>query len=237
MKKRLIILLLAGCMVLSGCGAKEDSEIQQHDNVGEKEEFRIEVESKIDQKECFLCGEAEDSLMGYYSKKESIGIVHLNSLHISETRVRDFDDDGNELFQQKGSSTMRNSFGDGYGSVTINGNPNRGYTNVDVSMSDKDEVNFDLLEDRLCQNCLDTLAEFYEDQINSGDSENNGCSGYCLIDFQTKELHRLSEPFSGYTMGDYYVKYDIWKEGGGSDWHRISVFIAYLPERVPSAYE
>ncbi len=74
MKKRLIILLLAGCMVLSGCGAKEDSEIQQHDNVGEKEEFRIEVESKIDQKECFLCGEAEDSLMGYYSKKESIGI-------------------------------------------------------------------------------------------------------------------------------------------------------------------
>ena len=29
MKKRLIILLLAGCMVLSGCGAKEDSEIQR----------------------------------------------------------------------------------------------------------------------------------------------------------------------------------------------------------------
>lgn len=234
MKKKLIIMLLTGCMVLSGCGTKENSENHQDNGVEEKEKFHIEVESKIEQEDCFLCGEADDSLMGYYSKKKSIGIVHLNSLHISETRVRDFDDDGNELFQQGGSSTMVNSFGEGYGSVAIHGNPDRGYTNIDVSVSDKDEVNFELLEDCLCQTCLDTLADFYEDQINSGDSENNGCSGYCLIDFQTKELHRLSEPYSGYTMGDYYVKYDIWKEGGDSDWHRISVFIAYLPERVSS---
>ena len=93
-------------------------------------------------------------------------------------------------------------------------------------------VDFEMLDDRLCQTCLDILADFYEDQINDGDSENNGCSGYCLIDFQTKELYRLSEPYRGYTIDDYYVKYDIWEEGGGSDWHRISVFIAYLPERV-----
>ena len=191
MKKRLIIMLLAGCMVLSGCAAKENIESQQDNRAEEKEEFYIEVASQIEQEKCFLCGEADDSLMGYYSKKESIGIVHLNSLHISETRVRDFDDDGNELFQQGGSSTMMNSFGDGYGSVVIHGNPDRGYTNVDVSVSDKDEVDFELLDDRLCQTCLDTLADFYEDQINDGDSENNGCSGYCLIDFQTKELYRL----------------------------------------------
>ena len=106
MKKRLIILLLAGCMVLSGCAAKENLESQQDNSAEEKEEFHIEVESKIEQEKCFLCGEADDSLMGYYSQKESIGIVHLNSLYISETRVRDFDDDGNELFQQGGSSTL-----------------------------------------------------------------------------------------------------------------------------------
>lgn len=233
MKKKTVIMLLLGGMLLIGCGQSGNSESQPNSAIVDKEEFHIEVESTIEQENCFLCGEADDSLMGYYSKKESLGIVHLNSLHISETRVRDFDDDGNELFQQGGSSTIMNSFGDGYGSVVIHGNPDRGYTNVDVSVSDKDEVNFDLLEDRLCQTCLDTLADFYEDQINNGDEENNGCSGYCLIDFQTKELYRLSEPYRGYTIDDYYVKYDIWKEGGGSDWHRISVFIAYLPEREP----
>ena len=35
-------------------------------------------------------------------------------------------------------------------------------------------------------------------------------------------------------MGEYYVKYDIWKEGEGSELHRIRVFIDYLPERVAS---
>lgn len=237
MKKRLVMMLLAVCVTVAGCGQADGSKSSQSVVVDEKEEFQIELESKIEQEDCFLCGDAEDSLMGYYSKKESIGIVHLNSLHVSESRVRDFDDDGNELFQQGGSSIMRNSFGDGYGSVAIHGNPDRGYSNIDVSVSDKDEVDFDLLEDRLCQTCLDTLGDFYEDQMNYGDSENNGCSGYCLIDFQTKELYRLTEPYSGYTIGDYYVQYDIWKEGGDSDWHRISVFIAYLPERVPSASE
>lgn len=235
MKKKLVIMLLAGCMLLGGCAQKPVSESQEDGDVTEKEEFHIEVESKIEPEKCYLCGDADDSLMGYYSKKESIGIVHLNSLYVSETRVRDFDDDGNELFQQEGSSTTVNSFGEEYGSVSIHGNPNRGYTNIDVSVSDKDEVDFELLEERLCQKCLDTLADFYEDQINSGDEENNGCSGYCLIDFQTKELYRLSEPYRGYMIDDYYVKYDIWKEGGDSDWHRISVFIAYLPERIPTA--
>lgn len=227
-------MLLTVCVTIAGCGQTDVSKSSQNGVVDEKEEFQIELESKIEQEDCFLCGDAEDSLMGYYSKKESIGIVHLNSLHISENRVRDFDDNGNKLFQQGSSSIMRNSFGDGYGSVTIHGNPDRGYTIIDVSVSDKDEVDFERLKDRLCQTCLDTLADFYEDQINYGDDENNGCSGYCLIDFQTKELHRLSEPYSGYTMDDYYVQYDIWKEGGDSDWHRISVFIAYLPERVAS---
>lgn len=58
--------------MLNGCGAKENSESHQNNGVEEKEEFQIEVESKIEQKECFLCGEADDSLMGYYSKTMSL---------------------------------------------------------------------------------------------------------------------------------------------------------------------
>ena len=50
MKKKLILMLLAGCIVLSGCGAKENSESYQDNGVEEKEEFQIEVESKIEQK-------------------------------------------------------------------------------------------------------------------------------------------------------------------------------------------
>lgn len=55
--------------MLSGCRAKENPESHQDNGVEEKEEFQIEVESKIEKEDCFLCGDAEDSLMGYYSKK------------------------------------------------------------------------------------------------------------------------------------------------------------------------
>ena len=42
-------------------------------------------------------------------KNDSIGIIHLNDLSISDTEVRAFDDDGNEEFGQSSTSTMLNS--------------------------------------------------------------------------------------------------------------------------------
>lgn len=227
--KKIYSILLVLCIGLVGCGSKAEENYGQD----EKPEIEIHVESTVSEADCFLCGESAESLMSYYSKKESIGIVHLNTLHISETKVRDFDDYGNELFKQEGFSTTINSFGDGYGSVSISGNPNRGYTNIDVSVTEKDEVDFDIVKEKLCQKCLDKIVDFYEDAANYGEKESIGCTGYCLIDFQTKELYRLSEPYRGYTLGDYYVQYDINKEGGSSDRHKIDLFIAYLPERTP----
>lgn len=227
--KKIYSILLVLCIGLAGCGGKTEENYE----LEETSEIKIDVESTVSEADCFLCGRAEESLMSYYSKKESIGIVHLNGLQISETKVRDFDDDGNELFEQKGLSTTINSFGDGCGSISISGNPNRGYTNIDVSVTDKDEVDFDIVKEKLCQKCLDKIVDFYEDAANYGETENMGCTGYCLIDFQTKELYRLSEPYRGYTMGDYCVRYDINKEGGSSDRHKIDLFIAYLPERTP----
>ena len=43
MKKKLILMLLAGCIVLSGCEAKENSESHQDNSVEEKEEFQIDI--------------------------------------------------------------------------------------------------------------------------------------------------------------------------------------------------
>lgn len=228
--KKIYSILLVMCFLLVGCGNTVETNAERNETT----EFELDVESNISQEKCFICGEAEDSLMGYYSKKESIGIVHLNAMRVSETNVRAFDDYGNELFQQDNFSTTVNSFGDGYGFISVSGNPNRGYSNINVSVTDKDEADFGILKNKLCQGCLDKVAEFYEDAVNHGESDNIGCTGYCLVDFKTKELYRLSEPYSGYTMDDYYVLYDIDKEGGSSDRHRIDLFVAYLPERIPA---
>ena len=43
---------------------------------------------------CYLCGDREDSLMSICGGRESIGIVHLNTMSILDTRIRIFDDEG-----------------------------------------------------------------------------------------------------------------------------------------------
>ena len=50
MKKKLILMLLAGCIVLNGCGAKENSESHQNNGVEEKEEFQLKLNRKLNKK-------------------------------------------------------------------------------------------------------------------------------------------------------------------------------------------
>ena len=60
-----------------------------------------------------------------------------------------------------------------------------------------------------------------------------GTTGYCLVDFATKKLYTLSDPYSGYFIRDYYVSYNIVENADLEDSH-IEVFILYAPERTAS---
>lgn len=229
MKRRTFFLTMLMTCLLCGCGqssASAESATQQ-----EKPEYELSVESNIGQEDCSICGNGGGSLMSYYGKKDSIGIIHLNDLSISDTEVRAFDDDGNEVFGQSGTSTRINSYGKDCGSVMISGMPNRGYSDAKIYYKAKDEVNFDKLKDALCQTCLEKVVEFYVDQKNHGDDSRLGTTGYCLVDFATRELYTLSDPYRGYMIRDYYVRYDM-EEGPTSEDDYIDLFTVYAPERT-----
>ena len=228
MKRRAFFLTVLITCLLSGCGqssASAESAPQQ-----EKPEYELSVESNIGQEDCSICGNGGDSLMPYYSKKDSIGIIHLNDLSISDTEVRAYDDDGNEVFDQSGTSTKLNSYGDGYGSVMVTGMLSRGYSNANIYYKAKDEVDFDILKNSLCQTCLDKVVGFYTDQKNHGDDSRLGTTGYCLVDFSTRELYTLSDPYRGYMIRDYYVRYDMEESASAEDKY-IDLLIFYAPER------
>lgn len=54
------------------------------------------VKSKLkDTSKCWLCGEDELSLMGYFRKFDDVGIICSNNWYILDLRVRDHDDEGN----------------------------------------------------------------------------------------------------------------------------------------------
>jgi len=186
--------------------------------------------SLVEAEDCYICGDREESLMSYYARRDSIGIVHWNNMEIIDSDVRAYDDDGKELFEQESSSISICSFGEGYGSVTVDGTPNRGFTHVKAYYKEKDELDFAAVHEMVCQKCLDKAAEFYEDQRNAGNENRIAATGYCLVDFSTRELYTLSDPYREYFIRDYYVEYDIVEESEGTDGY-IKLFIMYAPER------
>lgn len=92
-----------------------------------------------------------------------------------------------------------------------------------------DKANPELLTDILCQECLDKVCGFCEEQMNDGCERNIGTTGYCLVDFKEKQIYTLSDPYRGYFIRDYRIKYDIRAEIGGGC--RIDIDICYLPIR------
>ena len=126
-------------------------------------------------------------------------------------------------------STMINSFGEDYGSIMTHSQPDRCIAEPNIHLGEKDTIDCETLKDQLCQDCLDKVCEFYEDQVNSDNDEYLESTGYSLIDFTTGELYTLSDPYRGYSIRDYMIRYDYREQGDGEKY--IDLLIFYAPIR------
>ena len=124
------------------------------------ETYRTEHGSLVstldDIEECYLCGLNERSLMGYYRKFDTVGVIGLNEWSVIDLRLKEYDSDGIEITEDLSynSSTFGNSQGVSY---QVDGNPARGMSRASLS-SDK---GFDstVIKENLCQTCLDKVTE------------------------------------------------------------------------------
>ena len=162
-------------------------------------------------------------------KFDSVGIIYWPDLTVIDTGVRTYDDDGNETLEG-GSGTRISSFGEGNGSIVCNPWPERGISEIKIYLGDADGLDCEPLAEQLCQNCLDEVCGFYEDHMNSSDEEYLASTRYSLIDFTTGELYTLSNPYRGYSIRDYIVRYDFEKQG--DDEKYIDLMVIYAPERM-----
>ena len=233
MRKRIMCLALVVSCMMAGCAKqpqlknKETKNIQH--TIVEDDDFELKLTSMVDKKDCFVCGDPADGLLEYYSKFDSIGIIHWNDMTVVDTEVKSYDDNGVEQFNDEYTSIRTSSFGKGCGSITCVPQPIRGFTETDIHIGENDILDYKSLERMLCQDCLDNVAGFYEEQVNMGQKEHEGSTGYCLIDFTTGELYTLSDPMRGYSIRDYMVRYDIEKQRAGET--VIDLLIFYAPER------
>lgn len=178
--------------------------------------------SSIDEDDCYICGTSAVGLLEYYYKFDSVGIIHWADMSVIDTHLWEYD---NESGQQ--ISVTDTAFGEEYGSVCVTSQPDRGIAEAEIALRENDVMDYSSLEDKLCQDCLTKVYGFYVDQINSGNDEFLESTGYCLIDYTTRELYTLSDPCRGYSIRDYIVRYDY----DENEDKNIKLLICYAPVR------
>ena len=177
------------------------------------------IESKLkDTDNCYLCGLAPESLMGYYRKFDTVGVIGLNEWYVLDLKLQNYDNDGNPIDNSSGSSS---SFGNTSGmTYHVDATPTRGMTRATIS-STNGSFEPTIIQNNLCQDCLDKITNTLEGYFETGNAE---YLPFCLVDFSTLEIYPLQKTIVGYFIRDYWVELDHSEE-------EVEVKIYYLPER------
>ncbi len=125
--------------------------------------------------ECYLCGNAEESLMSYFRNFDTIGLISLNDWYVIDFPLKNYDENGNEV--ESATSTSFLSGNTGEISYSSDGTPSRGMASIDVTLPENYEIDTNMLENHLCQNCLSKVAASLE--YRKTDGENKEASLIC----------------------------------------------------------
>ena len=181
-----------------------------------RSEYGAIVSTLENHDECYLCGEADGSMMGYYRKFDSLGVIGLNEWNVIDLRIREYDDNGKEIINDSSSSMlMGNSQGVSY---KVDSNSLRGMSRASFSSDDK--FNPTVITKNLCQECLDKVADTLVTYQTKGQ---NNYQPFVLVDFSTLEVYPMQKENLGYMVRDYWVSLDHDDE--------VKVEAYYLPKR------
>lgn len=173
-----------------------------------------------DTEQCYLCGNADESLMNYYRNFDTIGLISLNDWYVIDFPLKNYDENGNEI--ENAASTSLLSGNTGEISYSSDGTPSRGMASIDVTLPENYKVDTNTLEKHLCQNCLNKVAASLE--YRKAASENKEAIPLCIVDFKTLEIYSLQDYWRSYFIRDYYVEMNF-------DDNIVKTEVFYLPER------
>lgn len=156
-----------------------------------------DVKSELsDESCCYLCGSSNKSLIGYYRKTGSIGIISLNNWYVTDFRIEKLEDG-----MDSGTSSALTNV-DGI-SIHSEGMPDRGTASIEVDLSEDCEVDYKMLKENLCQPCLNKVLSALE--YNKWKVEDKNPVPLCLVDFETLDIYSLQDTLHRYSVRDYWV--------------------------------
>lgn len=153
--------LIGGFIILIGAVYFKDAIYEKWLKSGGWEDISFtEMKSKLINKECYLCGSSDRSLMDYYRKFDTVGVISLNDWYVLDLKLKSYDEEGNEIKGDGNSSTTYGNTGEI--SYMSQGSPSEGMASIDITLPEDYKLSTDTIQDNLCQKCLNKITESLE---------------------------------------------------------------------------
>lgn len=217
-----IMILLAGWIGTKYWNREQLNKVTEGKGNQERVEVTYEgIQSKLyDGEQCYLCGNSDRSLMEYYRKFDTIGLISLNDWYVIDFHLKNYDENGNYVLENDSNNT---TFGNtGEISYSSHGTVSRGMAEIDITLPEDSRLNIGILQENLCQECLDKVAASLA--CWKWEDEDNGALPLCLVDFETLEVYPVQNSYGAYFIRDYWVEFEF-------DEEKIEIEAFYLPER------
>lgn len=200
-----VVWLLIVCLIIISASCYHRDKLYKLwlESAGKEYVAYAEVKSKLtDTMNCQLCGKQDNSMMNYYSKFNTLGIITLNDWNILELATSVHDENGVKIDNHSGTRTGLGTTKEyHYETSSI---PSKGIAEINISFSEEVQPNVASLQKQLCQECLDGILETLE--FDKWKREKKEAMPLCLIDFQTMKLYSLQPLTQKIYMDKYYIK-------------------------------
>ena len=163
----------------------------------------VGLESKLDNvAECRLCGSTDDSMMDYYRKFNTLGVICVNDWNVFELETEIHDESGDQTETHLGTrSTVGSTEEYNYKTNSI---PGRGIAEIIITLPKEYKLNILDLQKKLCQDCLDKILESLA--CDRWRNEEKEPLPLCLVDFQTLQIYSLQEQSQKKYTEKFYIK-------------------------------
>ena len=174
--------------------------------------------SNTESQTCIICKH-----LNLYSNDDNLGIIFLNEDESYHIGINRYDDYGNLI--QKKDTSMQMLFtpsNDLHKGVQITTDTNRGYAKIDISLTERKNIDMQKAADNCCTDCLSKLQEEYYSQEPYD---------IVVLNYKTKEVQLLSPDLLSFMIGDFYVSFEQRTSIGETEISDVDLLIFYCPER------
>lgn len=218
----LVIIILASMLVYQLMGRIDKNDTSDYTSVEYIDITYEDLKSKVtDKEDCFICGSPEMSLMPYYRKFDTLGIISLNDCYVIDLGLKAYDEVGKEM-SDEGSTSIRSTSLDNV-KYTVHSTASRGMADIEITVKEDVRLDTNNLEKNLCSDCLPKVTEVLEHSYKKRE-EKKETVPLCLIDFETLEVYSMQDFYRGYFVRDYWVQFDFIDD-------KIELEAFYLPVR------